>query len=180
MIVLTKMLVKTAMNQPTKGKYNMKIVSVSEAKRQIKELVEQAAEHEQIYYITRYSQAQAVMLGVEHYENLLDRMAKLEDEVRQIWSAVEVEETAAKSDSPRESIVLPTADGGERSFHPDRAVSPQVYAAIQRAARLAWQQRNWTSQQSADAGRRSLDRARQKAIENGTAIETEVEAAVND
>jgi len=57
MIVLTKMLVKTAMNQPTKGKYNMKIVSVSEAKRQIKELVEQAAEHEQIYYITRYSQA---------------------------------------------------------------------------------------------------------------------------
>ncbi|MBP7960979.1 MAG: type II toxin-antitoxin system Phd/YefM family antitoxin [Caldilineaceae bacterium] len=158
----------------------MRIVSVSDAKRQIKDLVEQAAEHEQVYYITRYSQAQAVMLGVEHYENLLQRMAKLEDEVRRVWTAVEAEESAPHADSSSESLVLPTADGGWRTFYPARAASPQVHAAIQRAAKLAWRQRDWTPQQGAEAGRQSLERARQRAIENGTAIELEAEAALND
>ena len=120
------------------------------------------------------------MIGVEHYENLLQCMAKLEEEVRQIWAAVEVEGTATKSDSSGESIVLPTADGGWRLFHPDRAASPQIYAAIQRAARLAWRQHDWTPRQTVGAGRQSLERARQKAVENGTAIELEAEAALND
>ena len=43
----------------------MLILSVSEAKRQIKDLVEQVGRRNQVYYITPYSRPKVVMLSVD-------------------------------------------------------------------------------------------------------------------
>ncbi|PKO20417.1 MAG: hypothetical protein CVU38_20225 [Chloroflexi bacterium HGW-Chloroflexi-1] len=61
----------------------VRILSVSEAKRQIKSVVEQVGQGDQVYYITRYSRPRAVMLSVDHYEALLQRMRQLESELAQ-------------------------------------------------------------------------------------------------
>ena len=151
----------------------MKIVSVSEAKRRIKELVEQVSQSDEVYYITRYSQAKAVMLGVESYEALVRRIEQLEDGLARVWAAIEGEEG-------EEPIMLPTPDGRWRPFRPSRPVSPEVHAAIQRAARLAWQRRDWTPERTIQEGRRAIERARQEAIVQGVAIDDEREVALDD
>lgn len=150
----------------------MKIVPISEAKRQIKDLVDEASQGDEVYYITRYSQAKAVVLGIEHYETLLQRVERLEDGLAQVWAAIEGEDD--------ESVMLPTPDGRWRPFRPSRPVSPEVHAAIEQAARLAWQRRDWTPERTAQEGRRVIERARQEAIAQGIAIDNEREAALDD
>ena len=66
----------------------MLILSVSEAKRQIKDLVEQAAQRNDVFYITRYSRPKAVMMGVEQYERLVRQVSQLQDEMARIWAAL--------------------------------------------------------------------------------------------
>jgi prevent-host-death family protein len=157
----------------------MNIISVSEAKRQIKDLVEQASQGGQVYYITRYSKPKAVVLSAEYYEGLLARVQQLEGELLRIWAAVEAEAVEAVP-SPGEPILLPTSDGDRRAFHPSKAASPAVRAALQRAVRLAWQQRDWTTERIAQAGRQAIERARQDAIACSRAIDDEREAALDD
>ncbi|PKO20858.1 MAG: hypothetical protein CVU38_17925 [Chloroflexi bacterium HGW-Chloroflexi-1] len=77
-------------------------------------------------------------------------------------------------------ITLPTPDGRERQFQPQRPVSSEVRAAIQRAARLAWQQRDWMPERTVQEGRQAIERARQEAIVQGRAIDDEREAALDD
>ncbi len=151
----------------------MKIIPISKAKQQIKELVERASQSDEVYYITRYSQAKAVVLGVEHYESLLRRIEQLENGLARVWATLE-------GDEGEEPIMLPTPDGRWRPFHPTRPVSPEVRAAIQQAARLAWQRRDWTPERTVQEGRRAIERARQEAIAQGTAIEEEREVALDD
>lgn len=151
----------------------MRIVPISEAKQQIKDLVEQASQSEEVYYITRYSQAKAVMLGVEYFETLLRRVEQLEDGLVQVWAAIEGEEG-------EEPIMLPMPDGRWRPFRPARPVSPDVRAAIQRGARLAWQRRDWTPERTVQEGRQAIERARQEAVARGSAIEHEREVALDD
>jgi prevent-host-death family protein len=150
----------------------MQIVPISEAKRRIKKLVDEASQSDKVYYITRYSEAKAVMLGVEHYETLLQRVERLEDGLVQVWAAIEGEGD--------ESVMLPTPDGRWRPFHPNRPVSPAVRAAIEQAARLAWQRRDWASEHTVQEGRQAIERARQAAIAQGSAIDNEREAALDD
>ena len=152
---------------------NMKIVPISEAKRQIKELVDQAGQSDEVYYITRYSQAKAVMLGVEHYETLLRRVEQLEDGLVRVWAAIEGAEG-------ERSVMLPTPDGRWRPFRPSRPVSPDVRAAIERAAQLAWRRRDWTPERTVQEGRQVIERARQEAIAQGIAIDDEREVALDD
>jgi hypothetical protein len=59
-------------------------------------------------------------------------------------------------------------------------VSPDVRAAIQRAALLAVSQRQRTPQQIVQDGQAALERARMQAIASGIAIDDEAEAAIGD
>ena len=105
----------------------MLILSVSEAKRQIKDLVEQAGRRDQVFYITRYSRPRAVMMGVDQYESLVRQVSQLQDEIAAIWAALDA---PAGEDAP---ILLPTPDGGVRTFQPRRPISPEVRNTIRRA-----------------------------------------------
>ncbi|HSN74911.1 MAG TPA: hypothetical protein VL334_07445 [Anaerolineae bacterium] len=72
-------------------------------------------------------------------------------------------------------ILLPTPSGGTRRFQPNHPLSPEVRAAIQRAALLAMSQRERTPQQIVQDGQAALERARQQAIMTGQAIDNEAE-----
>lgn len=152
----------------------MLILSVSEAKRQIKDLVEVVGQRDEVFYITRYSRPKAVMMGVEQYENLVRQVSQLQGELTRIWAAME-----APSDAP-EPVLLPTPDGGTRLFQPQRAVSADVREAIRRAALLAMSQRGRPVEQIVRDGQTELERARQEALTTGRAIDDETEAARDD
>ena len=152
----------------------MLILSVSEAKRQIKDLVEQAGRRKEVFYITRYSRPKAVMMSVEQYESLVRQVSQLKGDLARIWAALD-----APGD-PAEPILLPTPDGGTRLFQPRRPVTPSVREAIRRAAQFALAQRERAPEQIIQDGRAALERARQAAALSGQAIEAEVEAACGD
>jgi prevent-host-death family protein len=152
----------------------MLILSVSEAKRQIKNLVEQAGRRNQIFYITRYSRPKAVMMSVDQYESLVRQISQLQGDLAHIWAALEAPTGA---DEP---ILLPTPDGGTRMFQPRRPVAPEVRDTIRRAAQLALAQRERTPEHIIHDGRAALERARQEALVSGRAIEDEAEAARDD
>lgn len=152
----------------------MLILSVSEAKRQIKDLVAQAGLRNQIFYITRYSRPKAVMMSVEQYESLMRQVSQLQGDLARVWAALDV---SVDADEP---ILLPTPDGGTRLFQPRRSVTPDVREAIRRAAQLALAQRERTSEQIIQDGAAMLERARQQAVLNGLAIAEEAAAARDD
>ena len=152
----------------------MLILSVSEAKRQIKDLVAQAGLRNQVFYITRYSRPKAVMMGVDQYEGLVRQVSQLQGELARIWAALEA---PLGTDEP---ILLPTSDGGTRLFQPRRPVTPEVQDAIRRAAQLALAQRERTSEQIIRDGRVALEHARQEAILSDQAIADDAEAARDD
>jgi prevent-host-death family protein len=152
----------------------MLILSVSEAKRQIKDLVEQTDRCQAVFYITRYSQPKAVMMGVDQYESLVRQVSQLQNELARIWAALD---TSANADEP---ILLPTPDGGTRQFQPRRPVTPAVREAIRRAAQLALAQCERTPEQIIQDGRIVLERARQEAMTAGQTIADETEAARDD
>jgi len=106
----------------------MLILSVSEAKRQIKDLVAQAGLRNQVFYITRYSRPKAVMMSVEQYESLVRQVSQLQDDLARVWAALDA---PADADQP---VLFPTPDGGTRLFQPRRPVTPDVREAIRRAA----------------------------------------------
>lgn len=153
----------------------MLILSVSEAKRQIKDLVEQAGRRNQVFYITRYSRPKAVMMGVDQYESLVRQVNQLQGELARIWAALD-----APTGSADELILLPTPDGGTRLFQPHRPVSPDVRDAIRRAALLAMTQRERTAEQIVQDGNIALERARHEALVTGQVIDDEAEAARGD
>jgi prevent-host-death family protein len=152
----------------------MLILSVSEAKRQIKDLVAQAGLRNQIFYITRYSRPKAVMMSVEQYESLVRQVSQLQGDLARVWAALDAH---AGADEP---ILLPTPDGGTRLFQPRRPVSPEVREAVRRAAQTALAQRERPLEQIIQDGRAVLERARQEAVLSGQAIEEESEAARDD
>lgn len=152
----------------------MLILSVSEAKRQIRNLVEQADQRHQVFYITRYSRPKAVILSVAQYENLIREVSKLQGELARVWAALEA---PVDADEP---ILLPTPEGGMRVFQPQRPVSAETREIIRRAAQLALAQRDRIPEQIVQDGRVALERARNEAIRSGCAINEELEAAFDD
>lgn len=152
----------------------MLILSVSEAKRQIKDLVEQVGGRNQVYYITRYSRPKVVMLSVDQYESLVQQVHRLQDELAAISATLDA---SPDDDAP---IWLPTPDGGVRAFQPHRPLSAEARDAIRRAAQMALTQRNRTVEHVIQDGRAALDRAREEAIKDGRAIDDEAEAVFDD
>lgn len=152
----------------------MLILSVSEAKRQIKDLVMQAGLRNQVFYITRYSRPKAVMMSVEQYESLVRQVNQLQGDLARVWAALDA---PVGADQP---ILLPTPDGGTRLFQPRRPVTPEVRETIRRAAQLALAHRNRTPEQIIQDGRAALERARREALLNGQAITEDAEAARDD
>ena len=152
----------------------MLILSVSEAKRQIKDLVAQAGLRNQVFYITRYSRPKAVMMSVEQYESLVRQVNQLQGDLARVWAALDAPPGA---DQP---ILLPTPDGGTRLFQPRRPVTPEVREAIRRAAQLAMTHPDRTLEQIIQDGRAVLERARQDAVMSGQAIAEDAEAARDD
>ncbi len=152
----------------------MLILSVSEAKRQIKDLVAQAGLRNQVFYITRYSRPKAVMMSVEQYEHLVRQVSQLQGDLARIWAALDAPGDAGQP------ILLPTPDGGTRLFQPRRPITPDVREAIRRAAQLALAQRDRTPEQIIQDGRAALERARQDAALSGQAIAEDAEAARDD
>ncbi|MBK9093724.1 MAG: type II toxin-antitoxin system Phd/YefM family antitoxin [Anaerolineae bacterium] len=127
----------------------MLILSVSEAKRQIKDLVEQVGRRNQVFYITRYSRPKVVMLSVDQYESLVGQVNRLQGELAAVSAALD----AHIDDTP---ILLPTPEGGMRAFQPRRPVSSEVRDAIRRAAQMALAQRDRTTEQVIQDGRAAL------------------------
>lgn len=152
----------------------MLILSVSEAKRQIKDLVAQVGLRNQVFYITRYSRPKAVMMSVEQYESLVRQVSQLQGDLARVWAALDAPTGA---DQP---ILLPTPDGGTRLFQPRLPVTAEVREAIRRAAQLALAQRDRTPEQIIQDGRDALERARREAAMSGQAIAEDAEAARDD
>lgn len=88
----------------------MLILSVSEAKRQIKDIVAQVGLRNQVFYITRYGRPKAVLMSVEQYESLVGQVSQLQGDLARVWAALDAPTGA---DQP---ILLPTPDGGTRLF----------------------------------------------------------------
>lgn len=147
-------------------------VTVSEAKQHIRELMNKVEQDGDIFYVSRYSRPKAVMMGVPQYESLLTRMNRLEEELAQLWLSLN-----EQSDGP---LMVPTADGRWRLFEPSHPISPETRAAICQVARIAWRRRNWTREEFATASEQALERSRLDAIAQGTDIQDEREAALDD
>ena len=88
----------------------MLILSVSEAKRQIKDIVAQVGLRNQVFYITRYGRPKAVLMSVEQYESLVGQVSQLQGDLARVWAALDAPTGA---DQP---VLLPTPDGGTRLF----------------------------------------------------------------
>jgi len=153
----------------------MKTISISEVKSQMKDLIEMVSQNSEIYYVTRYNEAKAVMMGIAQYKTLLQRIEQLEEGLAKVWTVLSEGEVAVE-----EPVMLPTPDGRWRPFRPTRPVSPETLKLIRRAAQIAWERRDWTPEMTVEAGRRDMERARIEAIARGIAIEDEREAAVDD
>jgi PHD/YefM family antitoxin component YafN of YafNO toxin-antitoxin module len=153
----------------------MKTISISEVKSQMKDLIERVSQNSEIYYVTRYNEAKAVMMGVAQYKTLLQRIEQLEEGLAKVWTVLSEGEVVVE-----EPVMLPTPDGRWRPFRPTRPVSPETLKLIRRAAQIAWERRDWTPEMTVEAGRRDMERARIEAIARGIAIEDEREAAVDD
>lgn len=152
----------------------MLILSVSEAQRRIKDLVEGAGKQDQVFYITRCGRPKAVVMSVERYESLMRQVSQLQGDLARIWAALD---DPTRADQP---ILLPTPDGGTRLLQPRRPVTPEVREAIRRAAQLALAQRKRTPEQIIEDGRAALERARREAILNGQAVAEDSEAAQDE
>ena len=153
----------------------MKTISISEVKSQMKDLIERVSQNSEIYYVTRYNEAKAVMMGIAQYKTLLQRIEQLEEGLAKVWTVLSEGEVAVE-----EPVMLPTPDGRWRPFRPTRPVSPETLKLIRRAAQIAWERRDWTPEMTVEAGLRDMERARIEAIARGIAIEDEREAAVDD
>jgi hypothetical protein len=141
----------------------------------MKDLIERVSQNSEIYYVTRYNEAKAVMMGIAQYKTLLQRIEQLEEGLAKVWTVLSEGEVAVE-----EPVMLPTPDGRWRPFRPTRPVSPETLKLIRRAAQIAWERRDWTPEMTVEAGRRDMERARIEAIARGIAIEDEREAAVDD
>lgn len=141
----------------------------------MKDLIEMVSQNSEIYYVTRYNEAKAVMMGIAQYKTLLQRIEQLEEGLAKVWTVLSEGEVAVE-----EPVMLPTPDGRWRPFRPTRPVSPETLKLIRRAAQIAWERRDWTPEMTVEAGRRDMERARIEAIARGIAIEDEREAAVDD
>ena len=139
----------------------------------MKDLIERVSQNSEIYYITRYNEAKAVVMGVAQYKTLLQRIEQLEEGLAKVWTVLSEGEV-------EEPVMLPTPDGRWRPFRPTRPVSPETLKLIRRAAQIAWERRDWTPEMTVEAGRRDMERARIEAIARGIAIEDKREAAVGD
>lgn len=151
----------------------MKILSINDVKPDIAEMVQQIGKGDEVVYFTDLSHVKAVMMGAASYEVLLQRVARLETGLNQVWAAI----IAPAED---EVVRLPTPDGGVRDFRLNRSITYETRAALQHAAMLAEKQADWTPEQRVGQGRQALDRARAEAIANGIAIDDEREAAIDD
>lgn len=153
----------------------MKTISISEVKSQMKDLIERVSQNSEIYYITRYNEAKAVVMGVAQYKTLLKRIEQLEEGLTKVWVVLSEGEAVVE-----EPVMLPTPDGRWRPFRPLRPVSPETLKLIRKAAQIVWERRDWTPEMTVEAGRRDMERARIEAIARGIAIEDEREAAADD
>ena len=147
----------------------VKMVPVSEAKRRIRELVEEAEQNDAVFYIARYNRPKAVMLGVGQYEELTAKIKLLEEHLAQAMLLFN-----ERNEGP---LMIPMLGGGWRIFDPGQPISPELRQTLREAARIAWERRHWTREMFVEAGERSLERARADAIARGVAIHDEREAA---
>jgi len=147
----------------------VKVVPVSEAKRCIRELVEEAEQDGTVFYIARYSRPKAVMLGVSQYEEMTAKINLLEEHLAQAMLLFN-----ERDEGP---LMIPTLGGGWRVFEPEQPISPGLRQTLREAARIAWERRHWTREMFAEAGERDLARAQADAIARGVAIHDEHEAA---
>jgi len=150
----------------------IRIVPVSEAKRRIRELVEETEQDGTVFYIARYSRPKAVMLGVSQYEEMTARINRLEDYLAQAMLMFN-----ERDEGP---LMIPTLEGRWRVFEPEQPISPELRQTLRETARIAWERRGWTQEMFIEAGERALERARADAIARGIAIEDEREAATGD
>ena len=67
-----------------------------------------------------------------------------------------------------------------QSFRPIKPASLGTLLMLKAAARLRAERRHWTREMWAEEGNRLMEQARSQAIANGTAIEYEWEAAIDD
>lgn len=150
----------------------VRIVPVSEAKRRIRELLEQAGQNSDVFYIARYGRPQAVMLGVNQYEEMIARINRLEEHLAEAMLMLN-----ERDEGP---LMMPTRGGGWRVFEAEQPISPELRQTLREAARIAWERRHWTREMFAEAGERDLAQAQADAIARGVAIHDEREAAYGD
>jgi len=71
-------------------------------------------------------------------------------------------------------------DGSYQYFRPIKPASLGTLLMLKVTARLREERRHWTREMWAEEGNRLMEQARSQAIADGTAIEYEWEAAIND
>jgi len=76
--------------------------------------------------------------------------------------------------------MIPDNDGSYRPFQPVKPVSLGTLLSLKRVARLHEERKHWTQEMYAANLISNMEKARAQAIADGTAIEHEWEAAIDD
>ncbi len=69
----------------------VKVIPISEARPKLANLIEEVSETREPYYIASRSKVKAVLLGIEEYEALMDRLEDLEDSLDVLKARLERE-----------------------------------------------------------------------------------------
>ncbi len=89
----------------------IRIVPVSEAKRRILELVEEAEQDDAIFYVTHSSHPKAVVIGAPQYEALLRKVNHLETGLAKLWLSLNEQDEGL--------LMIPIPDGGWQPLKPN-------------------------------------------------------------
>jgi len=77
-------------------------------------------------------------------------------------------------------VVFTMPDGSKRPFRPNRPVSLETLATMMRVETLSQERRHLSAEERAELFWQNVEKARAEAIEKGTAIDEEREAAIGD
>ncbi|MBI2917329.1 MAG: type II toxin-antitoxin system Phd/YefM family antitoxin [Chloroflexi bacterium] len=88
----------------------VKAISITEARPRLTHLVNEVAEGGEPYFIVSNSQVKAVIMGLDEYNHLMDRLEDLEDTVELLNAELENEPTIPFEDYLKERAERQKAD----------------------------------------------------------------------
>lgn len=121
----------------------------------------------------------ALQEWIDFADELDKQLAQLEDskKVRNLFHRLL---NRIKTDVQEGDAMIPDKEGSYRPFQPVKPASLGTLLSLKSVARLHEERKHWTRKMLVEEWNRSMEHARAQAIADGTAIEHEWEAAIDD